>query len=81
MGILLPVGVVTGDNYRNGKFSEEKYSAWSGMDIQLIQAVFRGYFITLKKQPDRYTDMFEKANHPALNTYVPRQITPGRRKK
>ena len=40
VGILLPVGVMTGDKHRNGQFPDEKNPAGAGMDIQLVQVIF-----------------------------------------
>jgi hypothetical protein len=45
VGILLPIGVMTGDKNRNGEFPDDKDTAWAGMNIQRVQAKFFYYSI------------------------------------
>ena len=67
---MLPIGVVTGNDYRNINPPEEQHPACSGVNIQFGEFVFRNHPQDVKMQPDRYAKLFEQANKPGNDADV-----------
>lgn len=68
---LLQVGVVAGDDDRNGESAHAEYASRSGMDVQFVQMIFGDYPAGVAMEPKGDACLLEKTDGREMDRNVP----------